>query len=105
MKSQEKWDKRGLDFLQEIKTNPEKYIIKESAVTVSPYSWDKRINSLDNFIKDREANYIKCLKDLSEKDCTDIYKFRQEEFKALLKKAKDWRDKPEQNVNKFYLEL
>ena len=29
IKSQEKWDKIGLDFLKEIETNPEKYIIKD----------------------------------------------------------------------------
>ena len=38
----------------------EKYVVKQSAVTVSPYDWDDRVNYLESWIKDFREGYDNC---------------------------------------------
>ena len=72
----------------------EKYIVKESAVTVSNYSWDKKVRSIELLINMWRDSFNSCLNGLSNETCSQIYLSNLDEKKANLEKAKKWRDKP-----------
>ena len=71
----------------------EKYIVKESAVTVSDYSWDDEIANKEYWIKIKRDGFNSCLDGLSDETCSRIYLKNSDEQKAKLEKAKKWRDK------------
>ena len=73
----------------------EKYIVKESAVTVSTFSWDNEVNKIEEFIKDKREYFDSCrsLKYFTEGDCRH-WLSDEETYKNKLDFAKAWRDKP-----------
>ena len=72
----------------------EKYIVKESAVTVSTYSWDDRVKYLINEIRDNQESGDNCLTSLSDSMCNILWFDDLEKRKERLEYAKVWIDKP-----------
>ena len=71
----------------------EKYIVKESAVTVSAYSWDDNVTYLEESINDYRYYFDGCKTRLSESYCSHwIEDEESKKYKIGLSKA--WRDKP-----------
>ena len=73
----------------------EKYIVKKSAVTVLPYSWDDNITYLEGSINNNRDFFDRCRSGgyLSDSDCSHwINDEESKKYKLGLSKA--YRDKP-----------
>ena len=78
----------------------EKYIVKQSAVTVFPYfDWDNRVNDLEYWIKSNRESYDSCRSReyMSDSDCS-FWLDQEEDYKARLEAAKALRNEPKSLV-------
>ena len=73
----------------------EKYIVKESAVTVSPYSWYDKVTDIEYWIIVNRGSFDRCRSGgtLSDSDCSHWIDDEEKE-KSKVKYAKAWIDKP-----------
>jgi len=71
----------------------EKYIVKESAVTVSTYSWDDRVDYLKYVIKSSKNRYDDCRSSLSDETCSKIWLSDLDKQEARLEGAINWSEK------------
>ncbi len=71
----------------------EKYIVKESAVSVSAYSWDDRATFIEYWINRTRDNFDSCRSVLSDSACSHWIDDEANE-KSKLEYAKAWIDKP-----------
>ena len=73
----------------------EKYIVKESAVTVTPYSidWEKQVNDQKYWINSFREEFEKCRSSGLDSNCSRWID-DEEKKKAKLEFLKAWRDRP-----------
>jgi len=76
----------------------EKYIVKQSAVTVSPYDWDDHVNYLESWIKDFREGYDNCRSGILSDSACMHWLSGEEGRKDRLRAAKTLRNEPKSLV-------